>query len=155
MSFSDFLHTVKHGLASATHVVVDGVQKGAGSLFNAAKHGGEAVVHVIKKGGSAVYNSVVKPVGQAVAPAATYIATEAESFGQSGVDLAHATVDTVVGTQQSIAMVAKNAGQMGTRVETGLGDASAGLGKFLESSSSWWLVGGGVLLVSLVVLRTM
>jgi hypothetical protein len=78
MSFSDFLHKVKHGLSSATHVVLHGVEEGAGSLFNAAKHGGETVVHVITRGGSATYNHVLKPVGKGLAPAATYVAKEAE-----------------------------------------------------------------------------
>ena len=53
-----------------------------------------------------------------------------------------------------IASIAVGAGQLGTRIESGVGDASADLGGFLKHSRSWWLVGGGVLLVSLVVLRT-
>jgi hypothetical protein len=67
-------------------------------------------------------------------------------------DLAQMTVDTAVGTQRSIAPVAAGAGQLGTRLESGVGDASEGLGGFLKNSSSWLLVGGGVLLMSLVVI---
>ena len=98
-------------------------------------------------------SGVLKPVARAATPAANHIAKEEESFGKSAMDLAHATVDTAVGTQQSIATVAAGAGQLGTRLESGLGDASEGLGGFLKNSSSWLLVGGGVLLVSLVILR--
>ena len=100
-----------------------------------------------------MYSGVLKPVAHTATLAATYVAKEAESFRKSAVDLAHATVDTVLGTQQSIATVAAGAGQLGTRLESGVGDASEGLGGFLKNSSSWLLVGGGVLLVSLVVLR--
>ena len=149
----DIFHKIKHGVTSATHTVVQAAEHGGGSLFNAIKHGGSATVHVLKRGGEAVYSGVLKPVARAVTPAATYVAKEAESFGKSGMDMAHAVVDTAVGTQQSIATVAAGAGQLGTRLEDGVGDASEGLGGFLKNSSSWLLVGGGVLLVSLVVLR--
>ena len=67
-------------------------------------------------------------------------------------DLAHVTVNMAMGTQQRIATVAAGAGQLGTHLESGVGDVSIGLGGFLKNSSSWLLVGGGVLHVSLVVL---
>ena len=78
---------------------------------------------------------------------------EAESFGKSGLDLAHATVDTVVASQQSIATIAGGTCKLGTRVEEGVGNAIAGLGDFLQNGTSWWLVGGGVILSAIIVLR--
>jgi hypothetical protein len=42
---------------------------------------------------------------------------------------------------------------LGTRVEEGVGNATAGLGDFLQNSTSWWLVGGGVILAAIIVLR--
>jgi hypothetical protein len=42
---------------------------------------------------------------------------------------------------------------LGTRVEKGVGNATAGLGDFLQNGTSWWLVGGGVILAAIIVLR--
>ena len=72
-------------------------------MFKIAKHGGEAVAHVAQSLAKS------KPAKLAV--------KEAETFGKSGLDLAHATVGTVVASQQSIATIAGNAGKLGTRVE--------------------------------------
>ena len=74
------------------------------------------------------------------------------AFGKKCLDYTEATVDIAVNTQQSIGQIAKNAGTLGTQVEQGLGSASVGLGSFLQDGVSWWLVGGGVVLVALVVL---
>jgi hypothetical protein len=153
MFLTDRWNAFKHGISSAAHTVVHAAKRGAGSLFSAVKHAGSATVQVLKRGGQAAYSGVLKPVARAAAPAANYITKEAESFRKSAMDTAYATVDTAVGTHQSIATVAAGAGQLGTCLKSGVGNASEGLGGFLKNSSSWLLVGGGVLLVSLVVLR--
>ena len=152
MFLTDTWNVLKHGITSITHTVVHAVKHSGGSLSNAVKHGGSATVQVLKRAGQAAYSGVLKPVAHAAAPAANYIAKGAESFVKSAMDLVHATANTAVGTQQSIATVAAGVGQLGTRLEPSVGDASIGIGGFLKNSSSWSLVGGRVLLMSLAVL---
>jgi len=131
--------SIKHGFRSAASWTEHTAEHTAGSLFKTAKHGGEAVAHAAQ--------SLAK------SKPGKFVVKEAESFGKSGLDLAHATVDTVVATQQSIATIAGGAGTLGTRVEEGVGNATAGLGDFLQNGTSWWLVGGGVILAAIIVLR--
>jgi hypothetical protein len=101
-----------------------------------------------------VAKAVVVPLyTKAVKPTAEFVGREVGAFGKKGLDFAEATVDIAVNTQQSIGQIAKNAGTLGTQAEQGLGSASVGLGSFLQDGVSWWLVGGGVVLVALVVLR--
>jgi hypothetical protein len=135
VSWSSF----KHGFRSAASWTEHAAEHTAGSLFNTAKYGGEAVAHAAQ--------SLAK------SKPAKFVVKEAETFGKSGLDLAHATVDTVVASQQSIATIAGGAGTLGTRVEEGVGNATACLGDFLQNGTSWWLVGGGVILVAIIVLR--
>ena len=122
--------SIIHGFRSAASWTEHTAEHTAGSLFKTAKQGGEAVAHAAQ--------SLAK------SKPAKFVVKEAETFGKSGLDLAHASVDTVVATQQSIATIAGGAGKLGTRVEEGVGNATAGLGDFLQNSTSWWLVGGGV-----------
>ena len=84
---------------------------------------------------------------------AKFVEKEVGAFGKKGLDYAEATVDIAANTQQSIGQIAKNAGTLGTQVEQGFGSASVGLGSFLQNGVSWWLVGGGIALVALIVLR--
>ena len=110
-----------------------------------------AVDHVVLE---PVAKTVVVPLyKKAVKPTAEFVGKEVGAFGKKGLDYAEATVDIAVNTQQSIGQIAKSAGTFGTQVEQGLGSASVGLGSFLQDGVSWWLVGGGVVLVALVVLR--
>ena len=121
-----------------------------------------SVVGTVKTAAIAVDHAVLEPVAKtvvvplykkAVKPTAKFIGKEVGAFGKKGLDYAEATVDIAVNTQQSIGQIAKNAGTLGTQVEQGLGSASVGLGSFLQDGVSWWLVGGGVVLVALIVLR--
>jgi hypothetical protein len=100
---------------------------------------------VVEKSAKPAYERALKPVGEAVGKKAGKYAGKAEDF-------LDANIDTVVGTQQAIAAMTQNAGSMGVQFEGGLGQASKGLGSFLESMLSWYLVAGGGAIVALLVL---
>jgi hypothetical protein len=139
-------------------------------IFEDAWHSGTHLVHniehsvvgTVKNAAIALDHAVLEPVADAVVvplytkavkPTAEFVGRKVGAFGKKGLDYAEATVDIAVNTQQSIGQIAKNAGTLGTQVEQGFGSASLGLGSFLQDGVSWWLVGGSVVLVALVVLR--
>lgn len=78
--------SIKHGFRSAASWTEHTAEHTVGSLFKTAKHGGEAVTLAAQ--------SLAK------SKPAKFVVKEAETFGKSGLDLAHATVDTVVASQK-------------------------------------------------------
>jgi hypothetical protein len=106
-----------------------------------------ATVCVVEKTANPVYEHALKPVGEAIGKKASKYENKAEDF-------LDASIDTVVGTQQAIAAMAQNAGSVGVQFEDSVGQAAQGLGSFLESGLSWYLVaGGGAIVAMLVLLR--
>ena len=135
-------------------------------LFDDFKHGLESAAHGLKKTvktvGTGLYDGVLKPVyekglrpvyNNAIRPAAVGIGNKAAKYEKKAEDFADASIDTVVGTQQAIAAVAKNASTLGVQIEDSLGKASQGIGSSLESGISWYLLAGGGAIVALLVLR--
>ena len=121
------------------------------SVIGTAKNAAITLDHVVLE---PVAKTVVVPLYKnAVKPAVEFVGKEVGAFGKKGIDYVEATVDIAVNTQQSMGQTAKNAGTLSTQVEQEFGSASVGLGSFLQNGVSWWLVGGGVVLVALVVLR--
>ena len=134
MGFMIFIHKVEHGLNSAYKTTTHG-------LISAAS----ATVHVVEKATKPVYEHVLKPVGEDIGKKATKYEEKAEAF-------LGANIDTVVGTQQAIAAMAQNASSVGVQFEDSFGQASQGLGSFLKSGLSWYLVAGGGAIVAMFVL---
>ena len=137
----EIFDSIKHLASSAAHGLKKAVTKTTHGLSSAAS----ATLHVVKKIAKPVYEHALKPVGEAIGKKAGKYAGKAEDF-------LDANIDTVVGTQQAIAAMAQNAGSVGVQFEDGLGQASKGLGSFLESGLSWYLVAGGGAIVALLVL---
>ena len=135
--------SIKHLASSAAHGLKKAVTKTTHGLSSAAS----ATLHVVKKIAKPVYEHALKPVGEAIGKKAGKYAGKAEDF-------LDASIDTVVGTQQAIAAMAQNAGSVGVQFEDSVGQAAQGLGSFLESGLSWYLVaGGGAIVAMLVLLR--
>ena len=135
-------------------------------LFDDFKHAVVSAAHglktTVKTVGTGLYDGVLRPVydkglrpvyNNAIRPAAVGIGNKAAKYEKKAEDFADASIDTVVGTQQAIAAVAKNASTLGVQIEDSLGKASKGVGSFLESGISWYLLAGGGAIVALLVLR--
>ena len=136
MGFMKFIHKAEHGLSSAYKTTKHGLSSAA-----------SATVHVVEKAAKPVYEHALKPVGKAIGEKASKYENKAEDF-------LDASIDTVVGTQQAIAAMAQNASSVGVQFEDSVGQAAQGLGSFLESGLSWYLVaGGGAIVAMLVLLR--
>ena len=136
MGLLKFIHKAEHGFSSAYKTTTHGLSSAA-----------SATVHVVEKVTKPVYEHALKPVGKAIGKKASKYKEKADKF-------LDANIDTVVGTQQAIAAMAQNAGSVGVQFEDSVGQAAQGLGSFLESGLSWYLVaGGGAIVAMLVLLR--
>jgi ElaB/YqjD/DUF883 family membrane-anchored ribosome-binding protein len=136
MGLLKFIHKAEHGLSSVYKKTTHGLSSAA-----------SAAVHVVEKVAKPVYEHVLKPVGKTIGKKASKYEEKAEDF-------LDASIDTVVGTQQAIAAMAQNASSVGVQFEDSVGQAAQGLGSFLESGLSWYLVaGGGAIVAMLVLLR--
>ena len=135
--------SIKHLASKAGH----GLKKAFKTTTHGLSSAASATVHVVEKVAKPVYEHVLKPVGKAIGKKASKYEEKAEDF-------LDASIDTVVGTQQAIAAMAQNASSVGVQFEDSVGQAAQGLGSFLESGLSWYLVaGGGAIVAMLVLLR--
>ena len=61
---------------------------------------------------------------------------KASTYEEKAEEFLDTNIDTVIGTQKAIAAMAQNASSVGVQLEDSLGQASQGLGSFLENGLS-------------------